>query len=250
MVQTRQQARLRAPPDNKKTYGNARVQKSRRTPTGKTIGPQGKSELTSEILRLLDKDAPEEDFKKLLAGNKAKLDFTPPLMFDNIFVKDAFYHAVEKQRLDVLLLMLERQELENWNVLHLAVLYDSLEMVKKLENEIPKLGCVVDQSGRTPLHLAFTKCNAPVAQFLLEKGCWKNYDGADRDCLGHLAVEAIAFDWKKSGMCEWARLVAWLYEQGGMVIGTRDWKGDTAIYLAQEWNIHDVRVKSVLMGWK
>lgn len=75
--------------------------------------------------------------------------------------------------------MLGRQELEKWNILHLAVMYDSLEMVKKLENEISELGCVIGQSGRTPLHLAFTKCNAPVAKFLPEKGCWKDYDGAE-----------------------------------------------------------------------
>lgn len=146
--------------------------------------------------------------------------------------------------------MLGRQELENWNILHLAVVYDSLEMVKKLGNEIPALGYVVDQSGRTPLHLAFTKCNAAVAHFLLEKGCWKNYEEADRDYLGHLAVEAIAFDCRKSRMCEWARFVGWLYDQGGMVIGTQDSNGETAIDLARKWNIFDVRVKYPLMGWK
>lgn len=96
MVQTRQQARLRTQPDSKKTYGNSRVQKSSRTPTRKTVGPKKKPELTSEILGLLGKDAPAEDFKKVLAGSEVRLDFIPPLIFDNICVKDVFYHAVQK----------------------------------------------------------------------------------------------------------------------------------------------------------
>lgn len=82
--------------------------------------------------------------------------------------KDVSNIAVLKQRLDVLPWMLERQNLDNWNTLHLAVAYNNLELVKKIGNEIPKLGCVVDRSGRTPLHLAFTKSNAQVARFLLE----------------------------------------------------------------------------------
>lgn len=124
------------------------------------------------------------------------------------------------------------------------MVYDSLEIVKKLQNEIPELGCFVDKSGRTPLHLAFTKRNSLVAQFLLENRCWRKYDGTDRDCLGHLA------DCRKSGICEWARLVGWLYDQGGMVIDTQDSNGENAIALARKWNIFDVRVKHPLMSWK
>ncbi|KAJ5370024.1 uncharacterized protein N7496_006116 [Penicillium cataractarum] len=253
MVQTRQQARPRTQPDNKKANSNARVRKSRQVPTRVNLGgPQRRTELTSEVVSLLNKDAPEEDFRIALARSEVKLDFFPPLMFDNLYKEDAFYKALQKRRLDVLPLMLGKQELEMWNILHLAVVYDSLEVVKEVRNKIPDLGCVVDQRGRTPLHLAFTKCNTLVAQFLLENDCWKKYNGADRDCLGHLAVEAIAFDCRKSGMCAWARFVGWLYDpqEGGMVIDTQDSNGETAIDLARKWDIYDVRVKYTLMGRK
>lgn len=55
-------------------------------------------------------------------------------------------------------------------------------------------------------------------------------------------VEALAFDCKKSGMCEWASLVGWLFNEGGMVTGTRDSNGETAIDLAIKWDIFDIRV--------
>lgn len=111
------------------------------------------------VHRLLDKDASEDDFKTLLTRSKDQLDFIPPLAFDNIYAQDVFYRAIHKKRLDVLPCMLERQNVDNWNSLHLDVVYDNLEVVKKLGNKIPELGFVVDRSGRTPLHLAFVKCN-------------------------------------------------------------------------------------------
>ena len=202
------------------------------------------------ILSLLDKDASDEDFRTLLAEGKDQLSFTPPLAFDNVYAQDAFYCAVHKGRLNVLPWMLERQNLYNWNTLHLAVVYDSLELVKKLGERIPELGCVTDDSGRTPLHLAFVKCNAQIARFLLEKGCWRHYQGDDRNCLGHKTVEALAFDHRKSGFDTWARLVQWLYDEGGMAIDTINSEGQTALDLAIEWDIYDPRVKYPLMGRK
>lgn len=65
-----------------------------------------------------------------------------------------------------------------------------------------------------------------------------------------VAVEATAFDCRKSGMCEWASLIQWLYDKAGMVIDTKDSKGETAMDLARKWDIYDVRVESTLMGWK
>jgi hypothetical protein len=92
--------------------------------------------------------------------------------------------------------------------------------VRKLEHS--SFGCLemVKNWGMRSLNLVallikVEKFNTLVAQLLLEKDCWKNYE---RACLGHLAVEAIAFDYRRSGMCELARLVGWLYDQGGMVI--------------------------------
>ncbi|KAJ6102635.1 hypothetical protein N7486_005062 [Penicillium sp. IBT 16267x] len=258
MVQTRYQARLKAQSDERKdTTVNSRVQKlpqnQRTQGTPKRKGSNGspkKPSLASQVHRLLDEDASEDDFKNLLTKSKDELDFLPPLAFDNIYTQDVFHRAIHKQRLDALPWMLERQDLDNWNTLHLAVVYDKLELVKKLGNKIPELGCAVDRSGRTPLHLAFIKCNAQVARFLLESNCWNNYHGDDRNCLGHLTVEALAFDYRKSGMCEWASLVRWLYDEGGMVTDTENSNGETAIDLARKWDIFDVRVKYPLMGWK
>lgn len=82
------------------------------------------------------------------------------------------------------------------------MVYDNLELVKKLRNEIPKLSYIIDRSGRTPLYLVFTKYNAQVARFLLESNCWNKYLSINRDCLGHLTVEALAFDYRKSGIYE------------------------------------------------
>lgn len=255
MVQTRQQTRRKAQPEKQKDATvKSGVQKPPRTPKvpkRKHFNvSRNEPSLSSQVHRLLDKDASEDDFKTLLAGSKDQLDFVPPLAFDNLYSQDVFYRAIHKQRLDVLPWMLERQDLDNWNTLHLAVVYDNLELVKKLGNEIPKLGCVVDGSGRTPLHLAFTKCNAQVARFLLESNCWKDYHGVDRNCLGHLTVEALAFDYRKSGMCEWASLIGWLYNEGRMVTDTRDSNGETAIEVAVKWDVFDVRVKYPLMGRK
>ncbi|KAJ5240381.1 uncharacterized protein N7469_001972 [Penicillium citrinum] len=256
MVQTRHQARQRAfqetPASQKVTTACSRVQKPSRAPkarrTKKPFGVFQGPTLSSQINSLLEQNASAEDFKILLAENKSPLKFIPPLAFDNVYTHDVFYRAIEKQRLDVLPWMLERQNLDNWNILHLAVVYDNLELVQKLQDQIPELGCVLDRSGRTPLHLAFTKCNAQVARLLLESNCWQNYDGIDRNCVGHLTVEAIAFDFRKSGMCEWASLVGWLYGKGGMRIDTRDANGYRAIDLAIKWDIFDIRVKYPLMG--
>lgn len=255
MVQTRQQARQKAQSDKgKHTAVRSRVQKSPRAPKAPKCndfnGFPKEPTLSSQVHSLLDKDASEDDFKTLLAGSEDRLDFTPPLAFDNIYAQDVFYRAVHKQRLDILPWILQRQNLDNWNTLHLAVLYDNLELVTKLRNKIPEFGCVVDRCGRTPLHLAFTKCNAQIARFLLESNCWNDYYGVDRNCLGHLTVEALALDCRKSGMCEWASLVGWLYDKGGMVTDTRDSNGETAMDLARKWGIFDVRVKYPLMGWK
>lgn len=251
MVQTRQQTRRKAQ-HGKDTAVKSGIQKPSRTPKASkrkdSIVSRSEPGLSSQVHGLLNKNASEDDFKNLLAGSKDQLAFTSPLAFDNLHAKDVFYCAIVKQRLDVLPLMLERQNLDNWNTLHLAVVYDDLKLVKKLGKDIPKLGCVVDRSGRTPLHLAFTKCNAQVARFLLESKCWENYHGVDQDCLGHLTVEALAFDYKKSGMCEWASLVGWLYDKGGMVTDTRNSNGETAIELATKWGVFDVRVKYPLMG--
>lgn len=230
MVQTREQARRQAQLDQRK---DTAVKSPTKVRKGQYVNDSRREpSLSSQVYRLLDKDASEEDFKTLLKESKDQLDFSPPLAFDNIYAKDVFYRAIHKQQLDALPWMLERQNLDNWNTLHLAVVYNNLELVKKLGNEIPKLGCVVDRSGRTPLHLAFTKSNAQVARFLLESNYWNNYHGIDRNCLGHLTVEALAFDYRKSGMCEWASLIRWLYDKGGMVTDTRDSNGETAIDLA------------------
>jgi hypothetical protein len=256
MVQTRQQARRKAQSDILKyTTVKSGVQKLPRTPKapkGKHFnGSRKEPSLSLQVHRLLDDDASEDDFRSLLMGSKDQLDFVPPLAFDNLHTKnDVFHRAIQKQRLDALPWMLERQNLDNWNSLHLVVVYDNLELVKQLGDEIPELGCVVDRSGRTPLHLAFTKCNAQVARFLLESDCWNNYHGVDRNCVGHLTVEALAFDCRKSGMCEWASLVGWLYNEGGMVTDTKDSNGETAIDLARKRDIFDVRVKYPLMGRK
>lgn len=255
MVQTRQQARQKAQSDKRKdTTVRSGIQKRSRTPKVPNSkhfnGSRKELGLSSQVHRLLDEDASEDDFKTLLTGSKDQLDFIPPLAFDNIYAQDVFHRAIHKQRLDALPWMLERQDLDNWNTLHLAVVYDNLEMVKKHGNDIPELSCAVDRSGRTPLHLAFTKCNAQVARFLLKSNCWKDYHGVDRNCLGHLTVEALAFDYRKSGMCEWASLIGWLYNKGGMVTDTRDSNGETAIDLAIKWDIFDVRVIYPLMGRK
>jgi ankyrin repeat protein len=204
--------------------------------------------LSLRIQSLLEKDATKDDVKALLVNNTDRLGFAPPLDFDNIYAEDVFYHAVQKERLDILPWMLERQNFVNWNTLHLAVVYENLTLLKKLEDEIPRLGYVSDQNEKTPLHLAFHKYNAQIAQFLLEKECWKYYEGSDRDCLGHMAVEAIVWDYRKSRMSEWSKLIEGLYEELGMVPETLNSEGETALDLAQKWDIFDIRVKYPLMG--
>ncbi|KAJ5834330.1 hypothetical protein N7447_000356 [Penicillium robsamsonii] len=123
MVQTRQQAHRKAQPDKRKdTAVKSGVQKPFRTTKvrkGKHVnGSRREVSLSSQVYRLLDKDASEEDFKTLLKESKDQLDFIPPLAFDNIYAKDVYYRAIHKQRLDALPWMLERQNLDNWNTLH------------------------------------------------------------------------------------------------------------------------------------
>ena len=255
MVQTRRQARRKAPSVIRKgkiltscAPKLPQIQKFCKTKYTKTLGT--KPSLTSQVRDLLDRGASEDTFKALLMKSQDQLNFVPPLAFDNIHTEDVFYHALHKQRLDVLPLMLEKQNLDNWNCLHLAVIYDDMIMVERLRDSIPELGYAADRSGRTPLHLAFTKCNAQIARLLLESRCWENYNGDDSGYLGHLAVEALAFDYRKSGMCEWARLIEWLYNGGGMDIGTKDLNGETALTLAQKWDVFYFRVKCLLMGRK
>ena len=50
-------------------------------------------------------------------------------------------------------------------------------------------------------------------------------------------------------MCEWARLVGWLYNERGMMIDTRNPNSEAAIDLARKWDVFDVKVKYRLMGW-
>jgi hypothetical protein len=63
-----------------------------------------------------------------------------------------------------------RQESENWNNLHFAALYDSLEMVQKPGNDLITL---FDQSGKT-LHQELNTVNETM---WLLVSCWKKAAG-------------------------------------------------------------------------
>jgi hypothetical protein len=45
--------------------------------------------------------------------------------------------------------MLERQNFVNWNTFHWAIMYDKLKLLKKPEDEIPGLGYMSDQNGKS-----------------------------------------------------------------------------------------------------
>lgn len=91
MVQTRQQTSRQAQPDKiKNTTIKSGVKKPPRAPKGPKCKQSNVSRkeasLSSQVHRLLDEDASEDDFKSLLMGSKDQLDFIPPLAFDNIYI--------------------------------------------------------------------------------------------------------------------------------------------------------------------
>lgn len=70
------------------------------------------SSLSAEVLDLLNKVASEDDFKIIFTRSKEQLDLAPPIMFDNMFIQNTFYHTVHNHQLDILALMLRRQTLD------------------------------------------------------------------------------------------------------------------------------------------
>lgn len=62
----------------------------------------------------------------------------------------------------------------------MAVVFDKLDMVKALKDEVPNYGCQPDDEGRIPLELAFSKCNARIVKKLLEFGCLKGCTVSDK----------------------------------------------------------------------
>lgn len=115
--------------------------------------------------------------------------------------------AVEKGRPDVLCLLLDRYNKYGWNLLHLVVVFDKLDMVKTMKHEVPQYGCQMDNMGRTPLDLAFYKCNAQMVKLLLELGCLNNYGVSDIRLLGHHVVASSTIDKKKSRTEDWISIL-------------------------------------------
>lgn len=79
--------------------------------------------ITLGCLRNFSSGLPPLRVKVLLTGSKVQLEFSLPFAFDNIYAQDGFYRAIHTERLDISTWMLERQNLDNGNTLHLAVMY-------------------------------------------------------------------------------------------------------------------------------
>ncbi|KAF9883053.1 hypothetical protein FE257_004307, partial [Aspergillus nanangensis] len=164
------------------------VKRRKQNPGKRTLPPQAnqhrltsprmsKTDFLGEFERLLKSNASIEIFQEYLTRNSDKdyLRFLPPYDFDNIFDKSAVNHAVLHNRHNVIDLVLQKQNTYKFNVLHVAVVYDSLALIERLINDIPRYGHELDKNGKTLLHLAFHKVNAKSAKRLLESGCWEKY---------------------------------------------------------------------------
>ncbi|KAL6230759.1 hypothetical protein BDW75DRAFT_221846 [Aspergillus navahoensis] len=188
----------------------------------KFVKPSKAISLQKQLEELFRKNASVQDFDRCLAKNNNHLSFHPPLDFDNIFRRDAWYLSVENKRLDVLALLLKRENKYQWNCLHVAVVYDKLGLVEELASKIPQYGHETDLKGCAALHLAFEKANAKIVHYLLRNGCWNEYKGNDQGLLAHKVVESAAWDSKKSTTDEWIALLDWLLEIGKFKPGMRD----------------------------
>jgi ankyrin repeat protein len=232
MVTTRQQARR-----------GARGVSERAIAKKRSSDVSNKYRLSARIIILIEQNATDQEIEKELSRNNSRLPFQP------LADKDAFYHAATKERYKIVPLLLERQDNFNWNSLHLAVAYnDENFILQHFGSRIPELGCLGEEND-TPLHLAFRMGNAKKCKFLLENGCWERYTGDDKDCIGHIAIEEIAFNFNKN-VWEWAAFVAWLYTKGGMSLDTKTSKGQQTVEdLMSRWEI-PLPIKTVIKDIK
>lgn len=195
--------------------------------------PKRKRKLNSGALMktfesLLDRKAQISDFGALLRDDTPLFPLYPPLETDSM-PRDTYYLSVKYNRPDVVQSVLESDAKRNWNPLHVAVVYDGLDMMRDLSLDIPRYGHVKDIYGRTPLHWAFYKSNTEAIRYLLEKECWRHYTGEDNALLVHMAVEAYAWDNdQQSPISRWTHLIEWILGQRGIGKKVRNANGQTA----------------------
>ena len=164
-----------------------------------------------------------------------------------MYGEDPYYLAVCHNRIDVLEAVLDIKNENKWNALHATVMYRGLDMINAFsDNDIHRHGHAQDKDNKTPLHWAFYKCDAVVALILLEKGCWKLYNGEDKPLLLHMTVEAFAFDRKASPYLKWLDLIQWLRGPGGIDPTVEDSKGETASDLYDKWDVLDELFRKTL----
>lgn len=191
-----------------------------------------KHDFSSRIIDLIKQNATDEDIKSELSRNNSRLPFHP------LVAEDAFYHAAKNERYGIIPQLLERQDDFRWNALHLAVAYnDEKSILQHFSSTISELGCF-GEPGDTPLHLAFRMANIKICKLLLENGCWEKYQGNDKDCIGHVAIEAIAWKCNHKTVWEWADFLLWLYTKGGMSLNSKTSKGHQTVEdLMSKWEI-------------
>ncbi|KAL4960569.1 uncharacterized protein BDV14DRAFT_182284 [Aspergillus stella-maris] len=164
-----------------------------------------------------------------------------------MYVEDPFFMAVKKRRLDVLRRLLDRYNKYGWNCLHVAVVFDDYCMVRTLQHKVPLYGSQKDHEGRTPLDLAFFKCNAKIVKLLLEFGCLTKYTMSGT-LLGHCVVSSCVIDERKSKTEDWISILDGMLLRRVFDPKAKDNKGRTAYDLSRSYGIFDARFGFSLRG--
>jgi hypothetical protein len=153
-----------------------------------------------------------------LKTRSEELQFCHPRDFNKICREDAYYLAVHYNWVDVLKAVLDSKNTCEWNALHIAVVYGGLDTIKAFsDDDIHQYGHIQVEFKRTPLHLAFQRCDAEAALTVSKRECWRFYNGEDKLLLLYITVKAFAFDGRASPYCEWFGLIEWLQKRAKLL---------------------------------